>query len=64
MSDMIRTEGENENEKGVDGDDPKDVLEEDEGTVETQKTLPSQFLVGANASAPIHRHRVPTIVLL
>ena len=64
MSDMIRTEGENENEKGVDGDDPKDVLEEDEGTVETQKTLPSQFLVGTNASAPIHRHRVPTIVLL
>ena len=53
-----------EYEESVDGDDPEDVLEEDERTVETEQPFPRQLLVRTHSGAPVHRHRIPTVVLL
>ena len=58
VADVIGTKGKYEDKESVEGDNPEDVLQEDQGPVQTQQSLPSQFL---RRSVPFYR--VPLICL-
>jgi hypothetical protein len=56
MSYVVWTEGKDEDEEGVEGDDPEDVLEEDEAAIEAKESLPGELLCSA-----VPLHRVPLV---